>query len=100
VDTNYLLVGRNGAGRPDPAQAAWLYAQMVRWGQAPLSEEMRDAAMAVFRADLYDAALGPAPAKIAGEPPDGIGAFAGPAFNPRDIAAHLTAWRIGRVPAG
>jgi NitT/TauT family transport system ATP-binding protein len=100
VDTNYLLVGRNGAGRPDPAQAAWLYAQMVRWGQAPLSEELRDAAMAVFRADLYDAALGPAPAKIAGEPPDGIGAFAGPAFNPRDIAAHLTAWRIGRVPVG
>jgi NitT/TauT family transport system ATP-binding protein len=100
VDTNYLLVGRNGAGRPDPAQAAWLYAQMVRWGQAPLSEELRDAAMAVFRADLYDAALGPAPAKVAGEPPDGIGAFAGPAFNARDIAAHLTAWRIGRVPVG
>ena len=100
VDTNYLLVGRNGAGRPDPAQAAWLYAQMVRWGQAPLSDELRDAAMAVFRADLYDAALGPAPAKVAGEPPDGIGAFAGPAFNPRDIAAHLTAWRIGRVPVG
>ena len=100
VDANYLLVGRNGAGRPDPAQAAWLYAQMVRWGQAPLSEELRDAAMAVFRADLYDAALGAAPAKIAGEPPDGIGAFAGPAFNPRDIAAHLTAWRIGRVPVG
>jgi NitT/TauT family transport system ATP-binding protein len=100
VDANYLLVGRNGAGRPDPAQAAWLYAQMVRWGQASLSEELRDAAMAVFRADLYDAALGAAPAKIAGEPPDGIGAFAGPAFNPRDIAAHLTAWRIGRVPVG
>jgi ABC-type nitrate/sulfonate/bicarbonate transport system substrate-binding protein len=26
--------GREGAARPDPAQAAWLYAQMVRWGQA------------------------------------------------------------------
>ncbi len=25
--------------RPDPVQAAWLYAQMVRWGQAPLSAE-------------------------------------------------------------
>jgi hypothetical protein len=32
--SRYLLVGREGAGRPDPAQAAWLYAQMVRWGQA------------------------------------------------------------------
>ena len=29
----YLLVGREGADRPDPVQAAWLYAQMVRWGQ-------------------------------------------------------------------
>ena len=37
----YLLIGRNGAGRPDPVQAAWLYAQMVRWGQAPLSDELR-----------------------------------------------------------
>ena len=53
----YLLVGRKGAGRPDPVQAAWLYAQMVRWGQAPLSDELLAAAKAVFRPDLYDAAL-------------------------------------------
>src|SRR5262249_56451372 len=33
----YLLVGRNGAARPDPVQAAWLYAQMLRWGQAPMT---------------------------------------------------------------
>jgi NitT/TauT family transport system ATP-binding protein len=32
-------------GAPDPAQAAWLYAQMVRWGQAPLSDDMCRAAM-------------------------------------------------------
>ena len=36
----YLLVGRKGAARPDPVQAAWLYAQMVRWGQAPMSHEL------------------------------------------------------------
>ncbi|RYX99207.1 MAG: nitrate transporter, partial [Bradyrhizobiaceae bacterium] len=35
--SRYLLVGREGAGRPDPVQAAWLYAQMVRWGQAAIS---------------------------------------------------------------
>ena len=35
----YLLVGRQGAARPDPAQAAWLYAQMVRWGQTSVSPE-------------------------------------------------------------
>ena len=49
VSDRYLLVGRKGAARPDPAQAAWLYAQMVRWGQAPLSDEMLAAAKAVFR---------------------------------------------------
>ncbi|MFZ8404073.1 hypothetical protein ACO1MF_13580, partial [Staphylococcus aureus] len=35
----YLLVGREGAGRPDPVQAAWLYAQMVRWGQTRLAPD-------------------------------------------------------------
>jgi NitT/TauT family transport system ATP-binding protein len=98
IDPNYLMVGRDGAGRPDPAHAAWLYAQMVRWGQAAHSKGLNEAAMAVFRPDLYDAALGPAQNRNAGEPADSIGAFAGPAFNPRDIAGHLTAWRIGRVP--
>ena len=60
TDPRYLLVGRAGAARPDPAQAAWLYAQMVRWGQAPLSREMLETAKAVFRPDLYDAAIGKA----------------------------------------
>ena len=96
TDANYLMIGREGAGRPDPAQAAWLYAQMVRWGQAPLSDEMCRAAMAVFRPDLYDAALGSAAAAS----PGAIGAFAGPVFDPGNIAGHLSSWRIGRVPAG
>ncbi len=86
----YLLFGRNGAARPDPVQAAWLYAQMVRWGQAPLSGELLAAAKAVFRPDLYDAASR-ATARLAGEPADGIGAFAGPPFDPNDIERHLIA---------
>lgn len=95
TDPNYLLIGRDGAGRPDPAQSAWLYAQMVRWGQAPLSDEMCRAAMAVFRPDLYDAAIGtdPAPVSIGS-----VGAFIGPAFDARDIKAHLQAWSIARSP--
>ncbi len=90
----YLLVGREGADRPDPAQAAWLYAQMVRWGQTPMSAEALKTAMAVFRPDLYDAAAGHA--GKSNETPDPIGAFAGPAFNPADIAGHLAAFKIGR----
>jgi NitT/TauT family transport system ATP-binding protein len=96
VSERYLLIGRKGASRPDPVQAAWLYGQMVRWGQAPLSAELLATARAVFRPDLYDAAIGETKPDLTGEPSDGIGAFAGPAFDPDDIAAHLSAWKIGR----
>jgi NitT/TauT family transport system ATP-binding protein len=92
--SRYLLVGREGAARPDPVQAAWLYAQMVRWGQASISPEALKTAMGVFRPDLYDAALGrkAKPADASGA----IGAFAGPAFDANDIAGHLAAFGIGR----
>jgi two-component system, oxyanion-binding sensor len=92
--SRYLLVGREGAARPDPVQAAWLYAQMVRWGQAAFSTDALQTAMAVFRPDLYDAALGSVE-KAAGAP-GRIGAFAGPAFAAEDIAGHLAAFKIGR----
>jgi ABC-type nitrate/sulfonate/bicarbonate transport system substrate-binding protein len=97
-DPRYLLVGREGAARPDPRQAAWLYAQMVRWGQAPLAADMLKLAKAVCRPDLYDAALGTSDASSPAEPRDGIGAFAGPAFDPDDIEAHLAAFDIKREP--
>jgi NitT/TauT family transport system ATP-binding protein len=91
--SRYLLVGREGAARPDPVQAAWLYAQMVRWGQASISPEALDVAKAVFRPDLYDAALGLAADAGKGSS-DAIGAFAGPAFDAGDIAGHLAAFKI------
>ena len=96
ASARYLLVGREDAARPDPVQAAWLYAQMVRWGQAPLSPELLAVAEGVFRPDLYDAALGKPLEPFVGESADRIGAFAGPAFDPNDVAAHLAAWKIGR----
>jgi ABC-type nitrate/sulfonate/bicarbonate transport system substrate-binding protein len=92
--SRYLLVGRETAARPDSVQAAWLYAQMVRWGQASISPEALGIAKAVFRPDLYDAALGH-DGKLANAS-DAIGAFAGPAFDANDIAGHLAAFEIGR----
>ncbi|MEA2894926.1 MAG: two-component system, oxyanion-binding sensor [Bradyrhizobium sp.] len=93
--SRYLLVGREGAARPDPVQAAWLYAQMVRWGQASITPEALKVAQAVFRPDLYDTALG-----LEGNPgkggSDAIGAFVGPAFDVDDIAGHLAAFKISR----
>jgi NitT/TauT family transport system ATP-binding protein len=93
TSNRYIMIGRNGSARPDPVQAAWIYAQIVRWGQAPMSDELLSLAQAVFRPDLYDAALGAASPSYGGEPRDGIGAFVGPDFVPSDIAAHLAAWR-------
>jgi two-component system, oxyanion-binding sensor len=89
--SRYLLVGRERAARPEPIQAAWLYAQMVRWGQAAMSPEALQTAMGVFRPDLYDAALGGQKPADAAHP---IGAFAGPAFDAADISGHLSAFAI------
>ena len=92
----YFLVGRPGSSRPDPVQAAWAYAQMARWGQAPVSDELGGLAQSVFRPDLYDAALGGAPPSPESKPRDGVGAFAGPDFVATDIAGYLAAWRLAR----
>jgi two-component system, oxyanion-binding sensor len=89
----YLRISKNGAARPNPIHAAWLYAQMVRWRQAPLSPALLAEAKAVFRPDLYDAASGTRPQPVQGEPADGVGAFAGPAFDDNDLAKYLASWR-------
>lgn len=94
----YLLVGREGAARPDPVQAAWLYAQMVRWGQAAYAPEALEVAKQVFRPDLYDAALGSS-AVPAHAVKDGVGAFDGAPFDANDIPAHLSSVTIKRRPA-
>jgi NitT/TauT family transport system ATP-binding protein len=92
VCTDYLLIGREGAARPEPAHAAWLYAQMVRWHQTALSPDLLAAAEACFRPDLYDAALGTATrAYSIPKPEDGVGAFAGPVFNQKDLSGYLGA---------
>jgi NitT/TauT family transport system ATP-binding protein len=91
--SRYLLVGREGAGRPDPVQAAWLYAQMARWGQTSTSPEALRSAMAVFRPDLYDAALGLRP-DVDQTAFGSIGAFAGPVFDPADLAGYLGSFDV------
>jgi NitT/TauT family transport system ATP-binding protein len=68
---------------------------MVRWGQTAISPPALATARAVFRPDIYDAALG-----LRGDPgqaaADTIGAFTGPAFDPADVAGYLAAFEIGR----
>lgn len=53
VDPEFLVLG---ASRPEPAQADWLFDAMHAAGHVP--ESSRDAVRAVFRGDLFDAAVG------------------------------------------
>jgi NitT/TauT family transport system ATP-binding protein len=89
----YLVIESNSASRPDPRHALWLYAQMLRWGQATYDPADTAVVTRVFRPDLFDAALRSMTAPPAVE--DGIGAFAGPAFDSTDVPGHLAAWSIG-----
>jgi two-component system, oxyanion-binding sensor len=94
ADPDYILIGRKGTARPEPADAAWLYAQMVRWKQAPLLADLLAAAKSCFRPDLYDLALRPAaasPAMTHEMAHERIRAFAGPQFDPDDVAGYLAA---------
>jgi ABC-type nitrate/sulfonate/bicarbonate transport system substrate-binding protein len=93
-DPRYFWMDLDPAIRPLPAHAAWLYAQMVRWRQAPLSATALATAAGAYRSDLFEAALASLGASKA-PPGDRLGAFAGPRFDPADIAGHLAAWSIG-----
>jgi two-component system, oxyanion-binding sensor len=92
--SRYLLIGREGAARPEPVQAAWLYAQMVRWGQTKIDEGALKTAMSVFRPDLYDEAVGSAGER--GAAPTPFSAFAGPNFDPATIGAYLASFAVAR----
>jgi len=94
-DSRYIMLGGDLANRPDTLQAAWLYAQTARWGQAPLSDEMCAMAQTTFRPDLYDAALGRAPAPPEAGPGLSIRMFTGPDFT-GDVHAYVSAWRAKR----
>ena len=94
ANPNYLILGEGGALRPDTAHAIWLYAQLLRWGQADSSMERVEEATRVFRADFFDAAIGddaPGAAAI-GDP---VGAFdASPPVD--NLRAYLAGFSIGR----
>ena len=111
---DFMFQHREAANFPWRSQAAWLYAQMVRWDGLRFSEEDAATAQSVFRPDLYRAALAgsdaPLPnasSKMEGALHEPIGAgssqgrlvlgsdrfFDGRAFDPEDIAGYLTQLR-------
>lgn len=90
-EEKHVVIGDAASGRPHPYQAAWLYAQMLRWRQARFSREQLAIAEGVFSPAFFDAAFGAS----AREATDSISAFAGPVFNSADIESYLAAFPIG-----
>jgi NitT/TauT family transport system ATP-binding protein len=88
-DARYLMLGAGGMARPDAAQAAWFYSQMLRWEQAPMEPLLLEEAQAVLSPDLFDRAFGHSVEETALRPADGLGAFAGPPFDKNRISSYL-----------
>jgi two-component system, oxyanion-binding sensor len=94
-DARYLMLGGGYGARPDEAQAAWFYSQMVRWDQAPLEQHLLKTARAVLSPDLFDRAFSQ-PAETAGtalKPAGGLGTFAGPHFDKDRVGSYLASLR-------
>jgi NitT/TauT family transport system ATP-binding protein len=71
---------------PEPAHAAWFYAQMVRWGQAGLSKQYIEWAMNCYRPEVYAEAID-AQYRQRGE----IGGFFdGRSFDPKQVESYLS----------
>ncbi len=88
---DYLIFGNAASGKPDPVQAAWLYAQMVRWGQAPFSMEALQTARSVYEDAYFYRASGGSVTEKASV----IGAFSGVEFNAFELEAYLRSFGSG-----
>lgn len=53
----FLRFSGEGVNLPKQSDAAWLMAQMLRWGQAQPAPDLQARAMATFRGDLYAAMM-------------------------------------------
>lgn len=112
---NYLVFDRGAASFPWRSHALWFYSQMVRWGQAQLSDEGIAAAARAFRPDIYrrafagrDITLPAADAKVEGSllADSAAGSttgrlvlkrdvfFDGRVFEPGDVAGYVASFAI------
>lgn len=93
---DFLILHRERANDPSVTQALWIYAQMVRWGQITRRPGDETRVRAVFRPDIYHAALAGRPwfsDAAAPEPDiaplDATVFFDGRPFDPTRIDAYL-----------
>ena len=87
------------AVRPSAGRVAWLYAQMVRWGQTRLDLAAIGQIEALIRTDLFDTALASMPPSTtviaAGDP---VGTRIDQPFDPSDIGSYLAGFDARGLP--
>jgi NitT/TauT family transport system ATP-binding protein len=88
-DPDFLYFHRYAANVPAAAEALWVYAQMLRWGQLAASGERQARAAQVFRADIYRRYLTPP-----GAPPASALPFDGIQFSAADVSSYLERFSV------
>lgn len=101
---DYFKFHRQFANYPKPGHALWIYSQMIRWGQAELSEQGLKAAASAYRPDLYRAALGEGP-DHADFGMEGLntsdGFMDGHVFDPSNISGYVSSFSVSTaLPEG
>ena len=87
---DFLRFHGGAANVPQPEDALWIYAQMVRWGQLARSAAARATVLRVFRSDLLERCVG----SSAAQPARPLVAFDGIAFDGRDVDGYLARFDI------
>lgn len=87
-DAAFLVMQRDGANRPEPVHALWLYAQMVRAGQTEFTRDAAHAAMEVYQPSVYDAATSGSPVRLSADA-DPVRTRLGVPFTPDDVEGYL-----------
>ena len=91
---DFLSFEGGDINRPDPRKARWLYAEIATGLRSRLAEAQAQAAAAVFRPDIFDAATGN---NALPESADPIGLKFGPAFDSEKLQAYVDA--LTQAPA-
>ena len=90
--SDFLAFQGDGINWPDPRKARWLYAEIATGLRQELDEGQAQAAAAVFRPDVFDAATGN---NALPEAQDPIGLHFGPAFDASDLKGYIDALMRG-----
>lgn len=99
VIPDYFLFHRGAANHPRLDQAAWIYSQMIRWGQTSFSDEGMEKARSAYRPDIYSNALGrdaAIPDVVTGSGYEGF--MDGQVFDPNHISSYVERFPVRSNP--